>query len=240
MPKEYRWRRYLAGMFGVKLTGDIPERMIDLGLPLPLNRQRRSRIDSIRDAGVLFIHIPKNAGTSVSLALYGQMIKHDTLRYYERVAPDLLASLPSFAVIRDPVERFVSAYRYARNGGSGDRQVAAPFKTAYMQFRTLDDAIDHVEAGEAPYAMDHIFRPQKRFIVNRNGEIAVTKLVRLDRLQDLSGILPPHRLAPIRHRNRSRDHKVALSAAQIERISTLYRDDVEIWKSLGTQAPHLR
>lgn len=231
-PKDYRWRRHLARLFGVTLTGDIPERLIDLGLGVPLNRQRRKRLDSIRAAGVLFVHIPKNAGTSVSEALYGHKIKHDTLRYYERVAPDLVATLPSFAIVRDPVERFVSAYRYAKAGGGGDRVVATPFRARYMGFRSIDDALDHVEGRANIFAIDHVFRPQKRFIVDRAGDVAVSTLIPIDRLNDIAALTGQPRLAAIRHANRSRDSEVDLTPGQIDRISTLYRDDVDIWNGL--------
>ena len=72
--------------------------------------------------------------------------------------------LPSFAVLRDPTARFLSAYRYGRAGGSAINDVAEPFRTLYRGFRSIDDALDHVETAASPYAVDHIFRPQSWYV----------------------------------------------------------------------------
>lgn len=168
--KSYRWRRHLARLFAVKLTGDIPERLIGMGLPVPLNAKRRRRLAAIRAGEVLFIHVPKNAGTSLSMALYGRTITHDTIRYYHSVAPDFVASAATVAVIRDPVERFVSAFRFAQSGGT-HRQVSAPFRSTYAGFATIDDALDHLEQHRDPFAVDHIFRAQSWYLTDRDGRL---------------------------------------------------------------------
>jgi hypothetical protein len=100
--------RLIASAFGVRLVSDVPERLSRWRIPYPPSAQRRHRIAAIQESGVLFIHVPKNAGTSVCDRLYGEQIKHETVRYYAMVAPDLL-DLPSFAIVRDPVARFLSA-----------------------------------------------------------------------------------------------------------------------------------
>lgn len=229
--KSYRWRRHLARAFGVRLTGDIPERLIATGLPIPLNAKRRDRLASIRAAGALFIHIPKNAGTSLATALYGHTMRHDTMRYYERVAPDVSA-LPSIAVIRDPVDRFLSAWCYARTGGTRHRQVSEPFREAYRGFRTIDDALDHLEGCGNPFAVDHIFRPQSWYITDRAGRIAITHLVPIDGLDRLPPLLATRNIAVLPRLNASTASDVAPTDMQRARIRHLYRDDVMLWNGL--------
>lgn len=230
--KSYRWRRHLAWMFRVKLTGDIPERLIAWGLPLPLNAKRRERLACIRGRGVLLIHVPKNAGTSISVSLYGRPITHDTIRYYGRVAPDFAASAVSVAVMRCPVDRFVSAYRFAQSGGTPHRQLSEPFRATYMAFGSIDDALDHIEARDDPFAVDHIFRAQSWYVTDAAGRVAVRHLVRIDDLARLRRVLPDSSIAPMPRLNASRSATIAVSAAQRARIRHLYRDDVALWEGL--------
>lgn len=233
--KSYRWRRHLARLFNVKLTGDIPERLIGMGLPVPLNANRRRRLAAIRASDVLFIHVPKNAGTSLSMALYGRTITHDTIRYYESVAPDFLASAVTVAVIRDPVERFVSAFRFAQSGGT-HRQVSAPFRSTYAGFASIDDALDHLEQNRDPFAVDHIFRAQSWYLTDRDGRMAVRQLVPIDGLGQLRSLLPDTRSAAIPRLNRSHAGTVKVSNAQRDRIESLYPDDVAMWRETRVRA----
>lgn len=233
--KSYRWRRHLAGLFDVKLTGDIPERLIGMGLPVPLNAKRRRRLAAIRASDVLFIHVPKNAGTSLSMALYGQTITHDTIRYYDSVAPDLVASALSLAVVRDPVERFVSAFRFAQSGGA-DRQVSAPFRSTYAKFASIDDALDHLEQHCDPFAIDHIFRSQSWYVTNTAGQLVVQHLVPIDDLARLSHLLPDRKLSPVAKLNKSYTAAVEVSLAQRLRICRLYHEDVLLWDRARARA----
>ncbi len=236
-PKSYRWRRHLAQMFGVKLTGDIPERLIAAGLPVPLSAKRRDRLASIRSSGVLFIHVPKNAGTSLSMALYGHAITHDTMRYYEHVAPDFVASAATVAVVREPVARFISAFRYATDGGTPCRQVSEPFRAAYRAFRSIDAALDHLERYRDPFDVDHIFRPQRWYLTDAAGRLAVEHLVPIDDLGRLHGLFADRKVAPFPRLNAGKASALTVSDIQHERICRLYQEDVALWQTVRGERP---
>ena len=57
----------------------------------------------IEQAGLLFVHIPKAAGMSISDALYGDQVKHVSIRLLHHLDGGRLAGLLSFAVMRDPI-----------------------------------------------------------------------------------------------------------------------------------------
>src|ERR1700761_9469052 len=173
-------RRLLCRAFGVRLVSDIHERACDLGLPMPMGARRRSRMERVAESGLVFIHIPKAAGMSISQALYGEQIKHLSIRLCHQIAGGRLAELPSFAVLREPTERFLSAYRYGRAGGSASNSVAGGVRAGYPAFRSIDDAIDHVEQAASPYAVDHIYRPQSWYVTDGMGRIGVDRLVRME------------------------------------------------------------
>lgn len=63
---------------------------------------------------LLFVHVPKNAGTSIGERLAMRALGHRTWREYAADFPEEWATYRSFAVVRDPVERFLSNYRFAR------------------------------------------------------------------------------------------------------------------------------
>ena len=65
-----------------------------------------------------FIHIPKAAGTSVRTAIgapFVQKYPHVKANSFRQMDPELFKSSYSFAVIRHPLERFLSAYSHIRN-----------------------------------------------------------------------------------------------------------------------------
>ncbi|GBQ84912.1 hypothetical protein AA13595_1532 [Gluconacetobacter johannae DSM 13595] len=218
----------LVRPLGLRLAGDLHERAVDLGVRLPAGAKRRGRLDTIRRRGVLFIHVPKNAGTSVSVALYGRELRHESMRSYLHAAPDLARVLPSFAILRDPVDRFVSAFTFARYGGGAHRLVAAPFRALYMGFKSLDDALTHVERARSPYQMDHFFRPQSWYVTDRNGRVAVDHLISLHDLGQVARIIPGLEDVHFPFLNAGPRQRQNPTQEQERRIRALYRCDYDL------------
>ena len=92
--------------------------MVDLVSESWLQRLRAwRRRNDFRKAGVVLIHVPRTAGTSLALELYGRFVGHFSLADLCAVsAPDVLA-LPRFAIVRNPWDRLVSAWAFAKAGG---------------------------------------------------------------------------------------------------------------------------
>jgi hypothetical protein len=220
----------------VSLAGDMYERACDKGLGLPMDGKRRRRLRNVRRARTLFIHIPKNAGMSIAQALYGGQIKHATIRYYAKAAPRLLWRTPSFAVLRDPVARFVSAFNYAQAGGSADNRVSAAFRDRYMAFQTIDDALEHLEGAADVYQIDHIFRPQCWYITDRGGKVIVDRIFLLEDFDQVRRFLALRDIPDVPHLNHVEKQPPALSEAQIARIQCFYARDLELVQTLRDEA----
>jgi hypothetical protein len=76
-------------------------------------------LESIRKK-VVFIHIPKAAGSSVGELIFGtDIIGHYPYFIYEKYNKDFFREFYKFSVVRDPVERFVSAFDFVVEGGKG-------------------------------------------------------------------------------------------------------------------------
>ena len=65
----------------------------------------------------LFIHIPKAAGTSVSVALFGESQCHGHLmaKRYRFVNKKKFDAYFKFTITRHPVSRFISAFNYLKS-----------------------------------------------------------------------------------------------------------------------------
>jgi len=223
-------------LFDLPLPSDIYEHACERGVRPMLDGKRRDRLRAVRDAGALFIHVPKNAGMSISNALYGRQIKHATVRYYARVAPDLLGALPSFAILRDPVARFVSAYHFAQAGGSSHSRVSVPFRAPYMALRSIDAALDHVEQAASPYQVNHIFRPQSWYVCGVDGAVAVDRLFAFEDMDSVAVYLRDHGIAALARLNEGERDKQVVSAAQVDRLRILYARDFEMFEEFSTRS----
>ncbi len=62
----------------------------------------------------IFIHIPKNAGTSIIKILDMKRSFHRAWKYYKDTFPDNWNNYFKFAVVRNPWDRVVSNYEYAK------------------------------------------------------------------------------------------------------------------------------
>ena len=69
---------------------------------------------------LIFIHIPKNAGTSIIKALGVENLCMDkTIEQYKEHYGDYWNEYKKFTVVREPIDRFISAYKFARMDESG-------------------------------------------------------------------------------------------------------------------------
>ena len=65
----------------------------------------------------IFIHVPKCAGSSISLNLLGYQVGHTPYKTYEALLGKDLRHYFTFSIVRDPLIRFWSAYNFIEKGG---------------------------------------------------------------------------------------------------------------------------
>ena len=66
---------------------------------------------------IIFVHIPKNAGTSVKGVFskeFERPFKHKTIHEIKKESPKKYSSYKKFAVVRNPYDRMVSWYAYQK------------------------------------------------------------------------------------------------------------------------------
>ena len=160
-------------------------------------RAKRETLDlSVnREAGVLFVHVPKCAGTTIILQrplAHG----HRSAEFFLWRDPELFRSVFTFGFVRNPYDRLVSAFHYlrsnktsARDGEFGRRAVGH-----YKDFREFAADLKTGSARRRALGWVH-FLPQTYYLCNAKGDLLVDFVGRtetfaddLDRLNEKTGL----------------------------------------------------
>lgn len=143
---------------------------------------------------LIFIHIPKNAGTSIMKAMGIENIFMDkTIEEYKENYDEYWDKYKKFTVVRDPVDRFVSAYKFARMKESGWFSATGEEGLEKHKHYDLCNEMDINEYTTYLFKNSKQFNrwnvPQTFIISNKNNEIEIDYYVRFENLQeDLSKI----------------------------------------------------
>lgn len=213
-----------------KFCGLAPRAMRTLGWRLP---------KAMRERNLIFLHVPRVAGTSIAHALYGKhCIQHHSARYFKTVAPGLWARADSFAMLRDPYDRFASAYAFVRSGGTSCCRLSDVFLEQTAHIHSVDDYLSFIEDRDA-FSLDFVMRPQSWFVCDlRTGETLVKRLFLYGRDHGpLAAYLQSHGVARLPWLNRSIRMPLDFTARQKARIQKIYAADFQLVEGLrGTHS----
>ncbi|MCC5810564.1 MAG: sulfotransferase family 2 domain-containing protein [Ectothiorhodospiraceae bacterium] len=131
----------------------------------------------VTDTGVLFVHVPKAAGTAIVRALYGlQGVGHYRAVTARDINPALFRSLYRFAVVRNPWERLVSAYHFVRQGGTDEVEL----NNAHALHRRIPEQFEPFVLDwlvhQQPERLHSLFMPQHLFVQDGAGNLIVDAL----------------------------------------------------------------
>ena len=179
---------------------------------------------------VIFIHVPKAAGISISNALYGKALGHIEAERIRRYANEEFESLFKFAFVRHPVSRLISAISYVREnhkalkGGPG-------LPSAEEIFLDPEEFVTQWLALQNMDRVNFVFREQSSFVLNKGGDILVDHLARYENFDEevakLSGLVPE--LKNLERLNSSKSSEVNYSVSQLnEALKSVYHRDYEL------------
>jgi len=117
----------------------------------------------------VFFHIPKAAGTSICLSMFGHQVGHLTFNQLYYSNPQKISEYYKFTFVRNPWARLVSAYQFLSQGGmnSADSSWAS---SNLEQFDGFEDFVMRWISEDNINSYIH-FIPQYKFITDRNGVI---------------------------------------------------------------------
>lgn len=182
-----------------------------------------------------FVHVPKTGGTSIEHAIGFAKSCHATARDFQECSPKTFEKTFTFAAIRNPIDRIVSLYNYAKNGGNGGAKDAEKF--AFCKTLSFAEFVEKL-----PSQIELNFAPQSHFITNVNGKVMVDEIICTEtlshdwkRLQSLDpgikrfiGTLPAQRLRASSSTSRFMSNQV--DNATNERLKDFFRDDFVLWE----------
>lgn len=146
-------------------------------------------------AGPIFIHVPKAAGSSILATGVKSTPGHKPLSFYLRHRPKGVKMPVTFAVVRHPVDRYVSAFYFLRGGGINPHD-------ALWAARHIPPEMDHNAFAERlverpDYLRQLHLQPQTPMLTDGAGAIAVDRVLRIETLRaDWPAFAEAHGLTP--------------------------------------------
>ncbi len=185
----------------------------------------------------IFVHIPKVAGSSIEKALYATKgkVSHQTAQEYKKYDQLKFEKYFKFAFVRNPYDRFVSAYEYLRQGGRNeyDKAWAEKHILVHDSFKSFVLSLNNEQHRKEILSWMH-FKPQYYFVCDEDKKILVDFIGRYENIKDdfkyitkqlsLSATLP--------HENKTvqrKDYHHYYDEETIQVIYRVYQIDFELF-----------
>lgn len=199
-------------------------------------RAKRETLDlsGIERAGVLFVHVPKCAGTTVIRQRPEIAHGHRSAQFFAWRDPALFERAFVFGSVRNPYDRLVSAFHYLRSdktskrdGEFGDNAVGH-----YKDFQAFLADLKSLRARSRTLGWVH-FLPQSYYLCDGRGNVLVDYVARTETFAaDLDHVNAVTKLGleNIRERSVSRAAwKEFYDASSARQVEDIYAEDFEIF-----------
>ncbi|MEZ9198479.1 sulfotransferase family 2 domain-containing protein [Shewanella sp. 10N.286.54.B9] len=181
----------------------------------------------------IFIHVPKVAGTSINHAIYGRTLGHYSSLEINNTFPQLFQKSFVFSLVRNPWDRVLSAYRFAKQGRTETMGVNNPEQYQIPEFATFESFVLEWLADKNVDELDFVFQTQSRFLVDEKGELLPDYVGKLESLEESVPIIDSKlgRKLAIPHANKVNKkgsyHDYYTSQKMIDVVSEKYAEDIK-------------
>lgn len=179
----------------------------------------------------IFIHIPKTGGSSIAKSLFNKNSRHVPWFEYYKTNRKKFNKFFKFALVRNPWDRLVSSYLYLKGGGMNQMDKNWALENL-NQFSTFEEFVLNWVNEKNINSWLH-FKPQKYWICDKNNNIMVDYLGRLETInRDFlfirNKIGVKNELIKINSSKRDRYDKY-YNDATIEIVNKIYNDDIKLF-----------
>jgi len=192
-------------------------------------------IDGFDKRKCIFIHIPKCAGVSIESALFNSKVGHNYAIQYYLCNPIKFKKYFVFTFVRDPLSRFVSAFRFLKKGGRNQEDCAWAEKNI-SDISTVDQLIEKMKKKKSfkKKVLSHIhFRRQTRFITDIFGRKIVDFTGKVESInEDFSAVKRKlHVSTKLPHKNSSESNHWShyiRNKRNVNMVKKWYQKDFEV------------
>jgi len=205
-----------------------------------LKKKDYPQIPSVfRRNNIIYVHVPKAAGSTVNLGLLGYRLGHRPIESFWQADPGFTEKAFKFSFVRHPYLRFVSAYRYLCKGGMSSRD--AEHSQRYPQeFASLRAFAEASEQADFRNEIIHL-RHQSEFLSLPTNErykvfmdyVGKTEFLN-EHIYELSRLLPESfatRLNSVKEArlNTTQYYHPEIDEDVFQKIRLIYQDDFELF-----------
>jgi hypothetical protein len=183
---------------------------------------------------IIFIHIPKNAGTAFMDSLGIEKTGHRLAQYYTKF-PKKWKNYQKIAIIRNPWDRVVSNYNYARLEKSYWHSVNG--KSIYGKHKDYD-LLQNLSFKSAvkllvkyPQQFKHQgWKGQFPYVCNKKGQIIVDNLIRYENLaEEFANMFPNDELLVKNSSRKNRDYIDYYDEETKQLVANFYAKDIKLF-----------
>jgi len=172
---------------------------------------------------IVFVHIPKCAGTSVSYALYGSDTWHYSAKELKFINPQKFSNYYKFSIVREPIERIISTYSYSKEYIKNNPNTSIAFIQNYENV----DAFIQDFINRDNIKRHYFFWRQTDYLCNNRSKLLVDKFIKMEELDE--GISQLNKLLcvslSVKKMNQSKSKEIKISEESKKIIHEVYAED---------------
>jgi hypothetical protein len=181
----------------------------------------------------VMIHVPKNAGTAIMEAMEMEFTGHRKWSYYAKQKE--LRDYLSFAIVRNPLDRLVSNYEYAKleksfwHSSSGDSRAGKHRDYDFVKTKSFAEVVDVLY--KSPRTLKHQgWKSQKYWLCNFWNKIMVDRVLKFENLNnEFHELFPDVKLESVNKSKSKIDFMDYYNDDLLKKAKSIYKKDFELF-----------